>query len=295
MSVNLELYRVFYTIANTGSISKAAKQLFTSQPAISLSLKSLEEKLGGQLFHRTPKGVLLTSDGEFLYKHVEQWYDLMVTTEEKFLELKDMKKGHLRIAVCSAICKYLLMDALEHYIKTYPQIKVSIIDDSSEGILRALEHGKVDLGIININIKHDHILDILQYYHTQDCFVIGPNYLLDPSVEISIRNLVAQHPLMLLQEGGSARAYVNQFLADHQVEYEPFLEFGNADLLIEFSKRNLGVSCVDRRYIQEELHNGELFEVNVKEQMNKRTLGLAVLRNYPLSIASQKFIEFLEP
>jgi DNA-binding transcriptional LysR family regulator len=81
MHVSLELYRAFYVTATTGSISKAAKELFTSQPAVSQSIKVLEYKLGGQLFIRTPKGVKLTVEGNVLFKYIEQGYSFFKTAE----------------------------------------------------------------------------------------------------------------------------------------------------------------------------------------------------------------------
>ncbi len=84
MNVNLELYRVFYLTATTGSISKAAKELFTSQPAVSQSIKVLEAKLGGQLFIRTPKGVKLTVEGEILFKYIEQGYSFLKQQNKNF-------------------------------------------------------------------------------------------------------------------------------------------------------------------------------------------------------------------
>ena len=124
MYINLELYRIFYITAKLGSISKAAKELFTSQPAVSQSIKLLEGKLGGELFHRTPRGVSLTLEGEVLFKYIEQGYGLMMTAERKFSELKNLNSGQVRIAVCSAVCKYYLMKYIEIYNLNYPNIKI---------------------------------------------------------------------------------------------------------------------------------------------------------------------------
>ena len=77
MDINLELYKVFYHVVKTGSISKASQELFISQPAVSQSIKHLESKLGGQLFFRTPKGINLTPEGEVLYKYIEQGYNML--------------------------------------------------------------------------------------------------------------------------------------------------------------------------------------------------------------------------
>ena len=90
--INLELYRVFYFAAKERNISKAAVRLFISQPAVSQSIKQLEEKLGGQLFFRTPRGITLTHEGEVLYRYIDQAYNLIMTAEYKFAERSEERR-----------------------------------------------------------------------------------------------------------------------------------------------------------------------------------------------------------
>ena len=293
MPINLELYRTFYITATAGSISKAAKTLFTSQPAVSQAIKSLEEKLGGQLFHRTPKGVILTSDGAFLFQYIEQWYGLIEMSEKKFLELKDMHVGQIRIAVCSAICKYYLMRYLEKFCFRYPNIKISVQDQPSEEIVQALERGRIDMGVINLNIKHESSLHIFKTFQTQDCFVTGETFKDALSKQLSVKELVDRYPIILLQRGGSTRAYIDQYFSSNEVECEPQMELATLDLLIEFTKRGLGVSCVVKEYVKKELEQGELFEIPVIEKIPERTLGIGVLRDFPLSTATQELIKIM--
>ena len=293
MSINLELYRTFYITAEAGSISKAAKELFTSQPAVSQAIKSLERKLGGQLFYRTPKGVVLTSDGVFLHQYIAQWYGLVETSEKKFLELKSMGAGQIRIAVCSAICKYHLMPYLEKFCLAYPSIKVSVQDKPSGEIVKELEQGRIDVGVINLNIRHESSLHIFKTFQTQDCFVTGQAFQDKLQKPLSIKELVAHYPIILLKKGGSTRAYIDHYFAANEVSCEPQVELSNLDLLIEFTKRGLGVSCVVKEYVQKELEQGELFEIPVAEQIPMRTLGIGVSNDFPLSTATQAFIQIM--
>jgi len=83
MEQNLSSYRIFYAVANTGNISKAAKELYISQPAISKSVKKLEENIGVKLFERSSRGVVLTSEGELLYTHVKSAFETLTLGEEK--------------------------------------------------------------------------------------------------------------------------------------------------------------------------------------------------------------------
>lgn len=296
MHINLELYRTFYVTTKLGSISKAAKELYTSQPAVSQSIKMLEEKLGGQLFYRTPKGVSLTVEGEVLFKYIEQGYGLIQTAERKFTELKDLSLGELRIAVCNTICKYYLMDFLEEYNRKHPKIKIYVTDKSTSKIIEALESGEVDIGILNLNIKDNKkdLLNIIQTFSIQDCFVVGERFNHICKEEICLSELVNTYPMMLLEKGGNSRKFLDNFFYSHGLIVLPAIELGSMELLIEFSKKGIGVSCVVKNYIKKELSEGILFEVPVKEKIPERILGIATKKGIPISSATEKFIEILK-
>ncbi|MBB6713267.1 LysR family transcriptional regulator [Clostridium gasigenes] len=294
MYINLELYRIFYITAKLGSISKAAKELFTSQPAVSQSIKLLEGKLGGQLFYRTPKGVSLTFEGEVLFKYIEQGYGLMQTAERKFLELKNLNLGQVRIAVCSAVCKYYLMKHIEIYNLNYPNIKIYIKDKSSYEILKALESGEIDIGILNMHIETNNSLNIIKTFKIQDCFVVGKKYKDISEKQISLKKLVDSYPIILLGKGGNTRDYIDNYFSSYGLTVLPQIELSNMELLIEFAKKGLGVSWVIKDYVQRELEHKQLYEISIKEKIPERILGIATKKDIPMSTATQKFIELIK-
>ena len=99
MNIDFELYRVFYAVANTGNITKASNVLNISQPAISKSIKNLEEQLGGKLFVRTKKGVILTEEGKEFYVYIKQAIEYITNAESKFTELINLETGCIRLGI----------------------------------------------------------------------------------------------------------------------------------------------------------------------------------------------------
>ena len=291
MSINLELYKIFYITAKAKSISKAAIVLFTSQPAVSQSIKSLERKLDAQLFYRTPKGVVLTADGEFLFQRVEQWYGLIEASEKRFTELKNINAGKMRIAVCSAICKYHLMPHLEAFCLKYPNINIFIQDKPSRDIVKSLESGEIDIGVINLDAAYDAPLQIMNTFSTQDCFVAKDIFKHRLNAPLPIQALADNYPILLLEKGGSTRTYIDNFFSSHDIAIVPHMELSSLDLLIEFAKRGLGIACVAKEHVQNELENGALFEVPVIEKIPNRVMGIVTLNDFPLSKATQAFIK----
>ena len=126
MNQNLSSYRIFYTVANTGNISKAAKELYISQPAISKSIQKLEESVGCKLFSRSSRGVVLTEEGKLLYEHVSSAFETLNLGEEKLRRSIELGVGHLKIGVSATLCKYMLLPYLKEFIRRNPHISISI-------------------------------------------------------------------------------------------------------------------------------------------------------------------------
>ncbi len=110
--VNFELYKVFYLTAKSGSLSKAAKELYITQPSVSHSIKLLEDTLGLQLFARTSKGVELTKEGAVLFSYIEQAYNFISLAEEKLSELRNFSSGEIKIGGSDSLCKHYLLPFL---------------------------------------------------------------------------------------------------------------------------------------------------------------------------------------
>ena len=117
MNQNLSSYWIFYTVANAGNISKAAKELYISQPAISKSIQKLEESLNCKLFSRSSRGVILTDEGTLLYGHVKEAFETLNLGEDKLKRSIELGVGHLKIGVSSTLCKYLLLPYLKEFIR----------------------------------------------------------------------------------------------------------------------------------------------------------------------------------
>ncbi|WP_068505109.1 LysR family transcriptional regulator [Paenibacillus kribbensis] len=290
MNINFELYKVFYITVKAGSMSNAAKELFTSQSAVSQSIKLLESKMGRKLFHRKAQGVTLTSEGKILFQYVEQSYELLQAAERKFEEFNNLDAGELRIAASTTACSNFLMEYLESYSLSYPNIEIFIKDQSTHMTVKQLESGEVDIGIINLDVKQDS-LSVIGKIEIEDCFVVGERFRELSETETSLRELVANYPINLLQKGLNTRNYIENVLASYELKVTPKAELSTMELLIEFAKKGLGVSCVIKDFIHEYVDREELFVIPIKENIPKRYLSIAVQKNLPLTSAAQKFIE----
>jgi len=294
MDQNLSSYKIFYTVANTGNISKAAKELYISQPAISKSIQKLEDNLNTKLFSRNSRGVILTTEGELLYSHVKSAFETLTLGEDRLRRCLELGIGHLTIGVSSTLCKYLLLPYLKEFIKQYPHINVSISCQSTNQTLKLLEDEKIDIGLIG---KPD-LLKQLEFYSVtdiHDTFVSTKDYLNNLKIRgIEEQDVLLNATLMLLNKNNMTRQYIDNYLLENQISVLDCIEVSSMDLLIEFAKISLGVACVIKEFIKDELDAGELIEVPLEIPMPRREIGFAYGKHVNQSKSLENFISFIQ-
>lgn len=292
MNQNLSSYWIFYTVANAGNISKAAKELFISQPAISKSIQKLEESLNCKLFSRSSRGVILTDEGNLLYGHVKEAFETLGTGEEKLKRSIELGVGHLKIGVSSTLCKYMLLPYLKEFIRQNPHISISINCQSTNETLKLLDENKIDIGLIGRpqnpkNITFHHLDDI------EDTFVATKDYLKNLSTRgIKKSEILQNSTLMLLDKHNMTRQYIDDYLQDNQISVAESIDISNMDLLIEFARIGVGVACVIKNFVEEDIENGTLIEIPIGIPIPKREVGFAYKESYKPSSSLQAFIDF---
>lgn len=289
--IKLDHYYIFNEVAKIGNFTKAAKLLFISQPAVSQSMSQLESDLGTRLFTRTSKGVHLTSEGKLLYEYTNTGINLIKNGEQRLVDSKDLLIGQLKIGVGDTISRYYLIDYLKRFNSIYPNIKLRIINKTTLETVEMIKSGEIDLGVCNLPINNKS-LQITPIEEIQDIFVAGDKFKELKDKTISFKDL-ENYPLIMLDKRSRTRQYVESFLIRKSVNIEPEIELGSHDLLLEFAKIGLGISCVVKEYSYEQIENNKLFQVKTIEEIPKRSIGLCTLKGVSLSSVAKKFAEIL--
>lgn len=292
MVQSLSCYRIFYTVAKTKNISKAAKELYISQPAISKSIQKLEDSLGCELFRRSSRGVLLTEEGELLFTHVSSAFETLSLGEDKLKNSLELGVGHLKIGVSSTLCKYILLPYLKEFTKKYPHINISITCQSTNETLQLLEENKIDIGLIG-RPESLKTMDFFYLAEIEDIFVATSAYLENLKRRgYEPDGILSNSTLMLLDKNNMTRQYIDDYLQENQIIIRDLIEISAMDLLIEFAKINLGVACVIREFVKEELSDGSLIEIPLGFPMHKREVGFAYKKTLKPSKSLELFIDF---
>ncbi|WP_020616478.1 LysR family transcriptional regulator [Paenibacillus daejeonensis] len=289
---NLEWYRVFYWAAKLGSLTLAARQLNITQPAVSHTLKHLEEAQGTNLFVRTTKGVTLTSDGEVLYPFVEQALQFIESGERTIADRQGLLTGEIRIGASDTLSKHYLLPYLEQFHQQYPGIRIRMINRTTPETLALLKEGAIDFGVVHLPAE-DPRVHVRKAARQQDILVGGQKYKALADQPLSLRQ-IAQFPLLLLEQGVSTRASLDAYARSQDMIFHPEFELGSVDLLVRFAQSGFGLTFVVRDYVREELASGALVEIPLDPPVPERHIGIATLDSMPLPVAARQLVDMME-
>lgn len=291
MLTKLENYRVFCKVAQHKSFSGAAQELFLSQPAVSQSVRQLEEQLGMQLFVRSSKKVELTPQGSILYEYASSALGLLESAEQQLSGLQTLGAGQLRLGAGDITARHLLLPALERFHQLYPKVHLSIFNRTSASSLELLHAGRIDAAFVNLPIEDDRIT-VHWESPVQDIFVAGQKFAELKDKPLTARQL-ARLPLIMLEHKANSRVYVQRFFLRQGVELQPEIELASYELMGELARINLGVSCMVRQFCRQELQSGKLFELRLTEPVPARSIGMVSLKGVSLPPSVARFVELM--
>ena len=289
MNIDLELYRVFYVVAKNKHMTKASEELHISQPAISQSIKKLEDQLGGTLFLRSNKGMELTEEGKMFYEYVKGALDLINNAEHEFTSFKDLSKGEIKIGCSTTLTKLILMDVLEKFHMDYPNININITNGLTSDLINDLKLGKLDFVIFNeSNIKETN-LNLEKIKELNQGFIYNPNFFEDDIHTFSDLNNV---PLILQKEESNSRKLLDSIALNHNIKLIPKMEVVSQELVTDFTNIGFGIgySIID---LARQNHKS-LKELKINKELPNINIYLATNKYVSLTFASKMFIKYLK-
>ena len=293
--VNLELYRVFYTVAKCGSLTRAADELFISQPAVSQAIKQLEGQLGTTLFNRTHRGMELSEQGgKQIFDIVEKALAELDSAENRLKEIHTKATGTIRISASDTIFSYVLIDKIAEYHEKYPEVKLNLINCTTTETIELLKNNKCDIAFVNLPIddKDFTLTSVVMPLH--DTFVANKRFA--PLAEY-VQPLKTMHdyPLLMLDQSTVTRKAIIQFSHSIGVHLHPEIECGSLELMIRLAKHGVGIACVPKEYVSRELGEDKtLFEIKTEPALPARSVGIAFPKGATPSFAVREFFKMFE-
>lgn len=293
MNINLEYYKIFYEVAKEQNITKASENLNISQPAISKTIKLLEEKLGGTLFVRTKKGVILTEEGKEFYSYIIKAMEYINSAENKFSDLINLETGVIKIGINSTLTKEFLLSYLEIFNKSYPKIDIQITNGITSHLINELKNGLIDIVFLNLNDKdYGNDIDIIKCKKIHDVFIASKKYSELNDKVISLNEL-KNYPLIFQAKGSNTRNFLDNFLKEKNITLKPNIELASYSLVTEFCKAGFGIGYAVKEFIQKDLNEGKIFSLKIKETIPERYIGFAISNKHLPSFSTKKLIEII--
>lgn len=290
MNNNLDSYYIFYMVAKSGSISKAAESLYISQPAVTWHIKNLENELETTLFIRTKKGTTLTEEGKIFLEYVEKGMSSFENGRNALTNLKKLDSGIIRIGASTTVSKYVLFPYLEKFHNDYPNIDIRIVNTLTEELLKELRSGNLDLLILNLPMSETKDLIIQKIIDVQDIFVGNKKYFDLTSGKVKLEEL-KDYPLLFQKSPSNTRKYLDNYLKQNQVELMPKMEIVSYNLIMDFIKSGFGIGYATKEFILEELEKESLYEIEVTPSIPKRFIGAVTLKQTIPNYSVKRLLE----
>lgn len=292
MYTNLELYKVFYYVAKNGNITQAANELMVSQPAVSKSIKTLEEELDTQLFNRKNNGVSLTTAGELIYNKIKRSMELIISAEEDLVGLNNMEYGNINIGAGNTIIQKYLMPIIKEFHNMYPNIKIKIHTLTTPELIKKAQIGLIDIVFTHFPNTFPNNFETFKIMDLNDCFVVNKE---SPYAnKIINKKDISNLPLILLPATASNRKSFDLFCNNNDITIKPLMEIGNDIIIEEAAMSGLGIGLVNKEYVKKELDKGTLIELKTNFKFSEKYLGYGIDSNRMNNVIIQKFIQLLK-
>lgn len=280
--------RAFIILARTGSFTRAAKELFLSQSAVSHAMKALEGEVGCRLLDRVGKKVALTQAGEQLLHHAEKILQEMQAARSSLEHLGKWGQARLRIGASSTACRYILPPVLREFKNDYPQCLISIGAGDAADAIESLQNNQIDLAIV-LEPKHQDAFDIHPLFEDELSFILSPAH--PWALKGVQREEIPKQHYILYQKNSYTLRLIEEYFRQEKMVLNTVMELGSMEAIKELVTLGLGVSIIAPWIAEKELGDKTLIALPLGRRKLKRTWVIASRKGRRLSIAEETFIK----
>ena len=290
MDVDLAALQVFQTVAREKSFSRAAEKLYRTQPAVSISMRKLEDWVGQPLFVRGSGARSLTDSGTLLLEYADRMLNLREEIRKGMRELKELARGEVSIGVNESSI-HALLPPLARFRELHPGIRVHVHRVFSRDVPREVLNHHLDIGVISY-LPEDRELTGVEFYRDELALVVWPEHRLARRRAVDIEDLGKENFVAHIVES-PYRQRVIQLFARHHTPLRMDVELPTIESIKRFVQMKCGVAIVPKMCVESEVQRGELKELRVRQMKIHRRLYLVHRQDRPLSAAAQALLDIL--
>ncbi len=287
--------KVFCTVAETKSFSKASEIIRLTQPAVSLQIQALEEIYGTKLFNRSGCIITLTPAGEVLYKYAKELITLYTAAEKELGAFTGQVKGVVTIGASSTIGNYVLPAVIAEFRKKYPKVAVHLVTANTKTIVEYLNAGGIDIALVEGEVKKQKLI-VEKLIPDEMVLIMHPLHPWARKSNVSIFD-VAKEPFIFREEGSGTRQMIEKYLIKHGISPQSIkvvFIMGSTESIKSAVEEGLGVSIVSKWAAKKEIRYGTLKTASLKEDRFMRDFSLLYRKAKDTSFTLDKFLTFLK-
>ena len=290
MNTDYNLYKIFLYLYEEKSISKTANKLYVSQPAISYSLKELENQLGYTLFYRNSKGIEPTEEAKELYGYISTAFNIMNEAEDHLKKLNNLSIGSIKIGISSQLGMFYLSNYMVKFKKKYPGIKFEVISKPKEEMLEMLENRKIDLIIDTLPITSKKDLKKVILTKLNNCFVYNKNIIKNTKLD-SLEDLT-KCELILPSYNTSIRSKLDEYMESKNIKLNPKVEADTSEMILELVKDGLGIGYLISDFVENQKDSSEYEIITFDNELPEVDICCVYIEDF-ITTATKKFVDVL--
>lgn len=286
--MNLHHLELFHAVASRGNLSRAADDLFTSQPSVSKQLRLLEDSLGVKLLDRLPRGVALTDAGRILAEHAREIFAHRDRAVRDLDDLAGLGRGRLSIAASRTVGSYLLPTILSKYSALHPAIVLEVRVTNTQRSIEMVRMGGAEIALVEGPVEADEVVG--EVFGTDELVVVAaPGHpLAKRKSPVRLERILSER-LMAREAGSGTRDILDRELARRNLTWKPSLEVESAEAIKRFVAAGLGIGVLSDLAVAHELEDGDLARIRVEGLALKRDLSVVRSKTKSVSAACAAF------
>jgi DNA-binding transcriptional LysR family regulator len=254
--MNFNQLRTFYAVARKKSFTMAARELFLTQPAVTIQIQKMEADYGTKLFDRVGKKIFLTEAGKILYSYAEKILTLLTQAEEALIDVKELKSGKLSIGASATVGSYYLPKLFEVFGKKYPTIEIQMNVTNSYTVVEDVLAFRNDLGFVS-RLHHRERLVVIPFLEEELVLIVPPDHPLAHKEEVLLEDLTGQ-PFISREVGSATRELLEERVGREGVSMKVVMDLASNEAIKRAVEDGLGISFISKYVVKKEVDQGLL-------------------------------------
>ncbi|WP_078427122.1 LysR family transcriptional regulator [Alkalihalobacterium alkalinitrilicum] len=290
--MSIDGLRIFVTVVEQRNFSKAAKILNLSQPNVSLHIRNLENEFGSVLFHRSPKQVKVTEEGEILYVRAKQILSLYDGAKQELNDRKHIVQGTIKIGASFTIGEYILPRILAKFASDNRGVKFEVTVGNTEEVIERIRGNDLEIGLVEGEVPN---IDMnVQPFMEDEMIMIAPAHHTLAQLRVVKPEMLQDEVWIWRETGSGTRAYSDRFMNELNLNVKHSFIFSSSQGIKEAVSEGLGIAMISKWTVRKEIQAGTIRKLNINNRKFVRPFSLVQSKNPGYSKAHQLFIEEIE-